>query len=56
MRKISPYLTDDNYERLDYLIGPNRVYKNMTDASNDLIRRALPIVENETGFKKKRRV
>lgn len=56
MPKKSAYLTEDNWERMSYLIGPNRVYKTGTDAFNDLIRRGLPIVENETGFKKKRRV
>lgn len=44
-------LTEDNWGRMMNLIGPNRVYRRITDAENDLIRRALPIVETETGYK-----
>jgi len=47
--KKTANLTDNNWMRLKRLLE-NKCYDNMTDGLNDLVRRALPIVEGEMGI------
>jgi hypothetical protein len=53
MPKKTADLTNDNWERLEYLMK-NGVYTTLKDAMNDTMRRGLPSIEKETGFKKAR--
>ena len=48
--KKTANLTDNNWMRIKRLLD-NKCYDNMTDGLNDLVRRALPIVEDEMGIR-----
>lgn len=53
MPKKTANITENNWLRIEVLLK-NGCYDNMKEAINDLIRRGLPLVEDDIGIKKRR--